>query len=49
VVAANVAVAPGRCIPPGVSVFPPPGDIVRRIPDGLSGAVTVRDGRLEPM
>lgn len=49
VVAANVTVAPGRCLPPGLSVLPPPGVIVRRVPAGLTGHVVVRDGRLEPL
>lgn len=49
VVAATVAIAPGRCVPAGVRVFAPPGDLVRRIPAGITGDVTVRDGRLEPL
>lgn len=48
-VASGVRVAPGRALPPGLRVVPPPGDVLQRIPGGLSGTVTVRGGSLVPV
>jgi carbonic anhydrase/acetyltransferase-like protein (isoleucine patch superfamily) len=48
VVGAGVQIAPGRCLPPGLEILPPPGDVVSRIPDGASGKLVVRDGTLVP-
>lgn len=48
-VASGVRVAPGRALPPGLRIVPPPGDVLQRIPSGLSGTVTVRDGALVPI
>ena len=45
-VGGGVRVAPGRALPPGLAVIPPPESLVMRIPPGLSGTVTVRDGAL---
>jgi carbonic anhydrase/acetyltransferase-like protein (isoleucine patch superfamily) len=49
VVGAGVRVAPGRAIPAGVEIVSPPETVVRRIPEGISGRVAVRDGGLEPL
>ena len=48
VVGAGVQVAPGRCLPPGVEILPPPANVVTRIPAGASGKLVVRDGTLVP-
>lgn len=45
-VGGGVRVAPGRALPAGLAVVPPPESLVMRIPEGLSGTVTVRDGAL---
>lgn len=45
-VATGVHVAPGRVIPPGLTVVADTSTALRVIPDGLSGLVEVRDGRL---
>ena len=49
VVGAGVQIAPGRCVPPGLEILPPPGNVVSRIPDGASGKLIVRDGTLVPL
>ncbi|RME23954.1 MAG: hypothetical protein D6798_12430, partial [Deltaproteobacteria bacterium] len=49
IVGAGLRVAPGRALPPGLSIVPPLGEVVQRIPDGLQGTVTVSDGRLVPL
>jgi len=49
VVGAGVQIAPGRCVPPGLEILPPPGSVVSRIPDDVSGKVVVRDGSLVPL
>ena len=48
VVGAGVQVAPGRCLPPGVEILPPVGNVVTRIPAGSTGKLVVRDGTLVP-
>lgn len=45
-IGAGVRVAPGRAIPGGLAVVAPPEDLVLRVPEGLSGTVTVRNGTL---
>lgn len=49
VVGAAVGVAPGRCLPPDLQVVADPGTLVRSVPQGISGRVSARDGRLEPV
>jgi len=49
VIGAGVGVAPGRRVPAGLEVVADPGRLVRRIPDGLTGRVTARNGTLEPV
>lgn len=49
VVGANVFVAAGRTIPPGVVVVPAPEGVLRRIPAELpEGTYAIRDGTLVP-
>ncbi len=48
-VGAGVKVAPGRVLPPGLEILPPPDEVVSRVPDGIAGKVVVRDGTLEPL
>ena len=48
-VGSGVAVAPGRALPPGLQIVPGGDSLVQVIPPGLSGAVAVRGGRLEPL
>lgn len=43
---AGVVVAPGRVVPPELTVLPPSGQILRSIDPDLRGAAEVRDGRL---
>lgn len=42
----GVRVAPGRAIPGGLAVIAPPEGLLLRVPEGLSGTVTVRNGSL---
>ncbi len=49
VVGAGVQIAPGRCAPAGLEILPPPGNVVSRIPDDVSGKLVVRDGSLVPL
>lgn len=49
VIGAGVGVAPGRRVPAGLEVVADPSRLVRRIPDGLTGRVTARNGTLEPV
>ncbi len=48
VVAANVFVAPGRCLPPGIEILPAPETVLRRVPEGLTGRVIIDGGSLRP-
>lgn len=48
VVGAGVAVAPGRCLPPGLQVYASPASVVRRIDPDLRGPATVEDGSVVP-
>jgi hypothetical protein len=48
-IAAAVLIAPGRALPPGLLIVPDPDSVVGQIPAGLSGRVTARHGRLEPL
>ena len=48
-VGAQVAVAPGRALPPDLQIVPAPELVVRRIPEGLSGVCRVKDGTLESL
>ena len=48
VVGAGVMVAPGRIIPPGLHIMPSPATVLRRVPAGLVGRVSVEDGGLVP-
>jgi carbonic anhydrase/acetyltransferase-like protein (isoleucine patch superfamily) len=47
IIGANVFVAPGRFVPPGLQIMPPPEVVLRRVPVGLKGRVIVRNGTLE--
>ena len=47
IVGANVYVAPGRFVPPGLQIMPAPEVVLRRVPAGLQGRVIVRNGTLE--
>ncbi len=49
VVGAGVRIAPGRCLPPDLAIAPPPAQVVRRIPAGIRGVVTVEGGSLVPL
>lgn len=48
-VGGGVRVAPGRVLPAGLTILADPDTVVRRVPAGLSGAVVVRGGALEPL
>ncbi len=48
VVGSGVWVAPGRAIPPGLTILPSRDTVVMRIPDGLTGVVRASGGTLEP-
>jgi hypothetical protein len=45
-IASGVHVAAGRTLPPGLRVLPGPGEVLTRVPAGLSGTVELRDGAL---
>ncbi len=49
VVGAGVGIAPGRRLPADLEVVMDPADIVRSIPEGVSGRVSAVDGRLHPV
>jgi len=45
-VGSGVRVAPGRALPAGLAILPPPETVLVRIPRDLQGTVCVRDGTL---
>lgn len=47
-VASGVQVAPGRALPAGLIILSSGAELVRSVPEGLGGVVSVRDGRLVP-
>ena len=49
VVGAAVLVAPGRALPPDLSILPDPALVLRGAPPGLRGRAIVRGGTLEPL
>ncbi len=46
-IGSGVLVAPGRTVPPGVSILPPAGHVLMSIPQGIEGTARVTDGGLE--
>lgn len=46
VVSTGVSVAPGRALPPGLTILSAPGSILRSVPEGARGVFAVKDGRL---
>ena len=48
-IGAGVMVGPGRMVPGGLNVARSPDQIVRSIPTGITGTVSVKNGKLEPI